>query len=62
MPCITCDANRTRQGTPQLVGKPCDVCNDTGVDYLGRYCSHLPHNEKKGMRHEIKKSESTSNS
>lgn len=40
MTCKACDAAREREGQPQRVGDPCDICDDTGVDFLGRACRH----------------------
>jgi hypothetical protein len=40
MPCMKCDATRRELGYTHRVGTPCDICDDTGVDYLGRPCRH----------------------
>lgn len=38
--CAECDDARHRDGTPQKVGQPCDICDGRGYDYLGRLCRH----------------------
>lgn len=40
MSCAQCDLLREREGRSHLKGAPCDICNGTGYDYLGRACRH----------------------
>jgi hypothetical protein len=41
MTCEKCDAVRARRlETRHLVGRPCDICDGRGWDYLGRRCRH----------------------
>lgn len=40
MSCEACDIRRERDAQTRQIGKPCDICNDTGTDYIGRPCRH----------------------
>lgn len=44
MACEECDKNRAQFGSIHRIGEPCDICDDTGTDYIGRPCRHCnPH-------------------
>jgi len=38
--CSKCDERRRKDGLPQKVGQPCDICDGRGFDYIGRPCRH----------------------
>lgn len=40
MTCTQCDERRAKFGDAAEVGKPCDICDGTEVDALGRPCRH----------------------
>lgn len=37
--CSKCDTERLKYHR-HLIGKPCDICGGTGINYLGRKCRH----------------------
>ena len=44
--CVKCDRLRDLFGEPSYrIGRTCDICDGRGVDFLGRKCRHLPHDQ-----------------
>lgn len=40
MTCAKCDEARRIAGDLNNIGRPCDICADSGIDYLQRPCRH----------------------